>query len=86
MKTITDEQLRHYFNANFEGLFVYAFTLVKDGAEAKDIAQASFLKLWEKRNDITLERSVRAFLYTTVYHLALNAIKKKKIYSSIMNN
>lgn len=79
-KNITDEKFRHYFEANFENIFVYAFTIVKDQVEAKDIAQSAFIKLWEKRGEVAEERSVRAYLYTTAYHLALNAVRNKRIH------
>jgi RNA polymerase sigma-70 factor, ECF subfamily len=79
---ISAEQLfRQYFETYFEALFIYAFTMVKDTAEAKDIAQLSFIKLWDKRNDVELERSAKAYLFTTVYHLCLNAIRNKKLHT-----
>jgi RNA polymerase sigma-70 factor (ECF subfamily) len=74
-----EELFRHYFDVYFERLFIYAYTLIKDGTEAKDIAQASYIKLWEKRSNIDFTTSAKAFLYTTVYHLALNTNRNKKL-------
>jgi RNA polymerase sigma-70 factor (ECF subfamily) len=74
-----EEVFRRCFDAHFKRLFIYAYTLVKDGAEAKDIAQASYIKLWEKRSNIDFATSARAYLYSTVYHLALNANRNKKL-------
>lgn len=68
---------RHYFYTYFERLFGYAFTMVKDNAEAKDIVQSAFLKLWEKRASIDLAHAGRAYLYTTVYNLSLNALRNR---------
>jgi RNA polymerase sigma-70 factor (ECF subfamily) len=76
---MTEKQFRECFEANFEGLFVYAFTLVKDRAEAKDIVQSSYIKLWEKRSNVNEEISARAFLYKVVYRLGLNTIRNKKL-------
>jgi RNA polymerase sigma-70 factor, ECF subfamily len=67
------------FHAYFEKLFGYAFTIVKDNAEAKDIVQSAFVKLWEKRGEINFPAAARAYLYTTVYHLALNTVRDRKI-------
>ncbi|WP_276482555.1 RNA polymerase sigma-70 factor [Paraflavitalea pollutisoli] len=78
--TMTAEaHYRQYFYTYFERLFGYAFTMVKDNAEAKDIVQSAFLKLWEKRSSIDLPNAGRAYLYTTVYHLSLNAIRNRAI-------
>ncbi|MGB8190504.1 MAG: RNA polymerase sigma-70 factor, partial [Chitinophagaceae bacterium] len=86
MAKSTGELYKEYFEAYFEGLFTYAFTIVKDQAEAKDIAQSSFIKLWEKREEIDFSRSARAYLFTTVYHLSLNTARNKKIRSSHHEN
>ncbi|MBO9562274.1 MAG: RNA polymerase sigma-70 factor [Niastella sp.] len=67
------------FHEYFEKLFGYAFTIVKDNAEARDIVQSAFVKLWEKRGEINFPGAARAYLYTTVYHLALNTIRDRKI-------
>jgi RNA polymerase sigma-70 factor, ECF subfamily len=75
---VTVERLKEFFDACFDGLFVYAFTIVKNEGEAKDIAQAAFVTLWEKRAQIESEQSVKAFLFTTVYHLAMNAVRNAK--------
>jgi RNA polymerase sigma-70 factor (ECF subfamily) len=74
-----EDILRHYFDAYFGRLFLYAYTLVKDEAEAKDITQASYIKLWEKRSHIDFATSAKAYLYSAVYHLALNTNRNKKL-------
>jgi RNA polymerase sigma-70 factor, ECF subfamily len=73
-----EELFRHYFDVYFERLFIYAYTLVSDAAEAKDITQASYIKLWEKRSSVDFTTSAKAFLYTSVYHLSLNNNRNKK--------
>ena len=74
----TDDLYRQYFEAHFEGLFSYAYTIVKDSAEARDIAQSSFIKLWQKRKEIEFSTRARSYLYTTAYHLALNTVRNRK--------
>jgi RNA polymerase sigma-70 factor (ECF subfamily) len=74
----TDDLYRKYFEAYFEGLFTYAYTIVKDSAEARDIAQTSFIKLWQKRKEIDFSGKAKSYLYTTAYHLALNTVRNRK--------
>jgi RNA polymerase sigma-70 factor (ECF subfamily) len=77
--TNVEDLYKQYFHAYFEKLFVYAFTIVKHNAEAKDIVQTAFIKLWEKRQEINLPVAARSYLYTTVYHLSLNTLRDHKI-------
>ena len=73
-----EELYKQCFEAYYEKLYGYAFTIVKDNAETKDIVQSAFIKLWEKRNEVNIQHSGRSYLYTTVYHLALNSIRNRK--------
>ena len=74
-----EESYKQCFDQYFEKLFGYAFTIVKDNAEAKDIVQSAFVKLWEKRNEVNWPVAVQSYLYTTVYRLSLNTIRNRKI-------
>lgn len=76
---MTDDQFKTCFEAYFEGLFVYACTLVKDHAEAKDTVQTAFIKLWEQRYRYREQEAAKAFLYKVVYRLGLNALRNRKI-------
>jgi len=78
---MTDDQFKACFEAHFEGLFVYACTLVKDQGEAKDVVQTSFIKLWEQRSHYREEEAAKAFLYKVVYRLGLNEIRNHKVRS-----
>lgn len=74
-----EDHYKQCFHDYFGKLFGYAFTIVKSNAEAKDIVQSAFVKLWEKRAEINFPAAARAYLYTTVYHLALNTVRDRKI-------
>ncbi|HEY0669217.1 MAG TPA: RNA polymerase sigma-70 factor [Sphingobacteriaceae bacterium] len=66
------------FHEYYEGLHRYAFTIVKENEQAKDIVQAVFCKWWEKRDDINIETSVKSYLYTAVYNQSLNHVRNIK--------
>lgn len=70
------------FHTHFEGLHRYAFTILKDNDDAKDAVQTVFLKLWEKRMEIDEQQSVKAYLYTAVYHYCLNVKRHEKVKNS----
>ena len=66
------------FHDTYEGLHRYAYTIIKDNEEARDIVQRVFIKLWEKQDTINLQQSARLYLYTAVHNLCLNAIRDQK--------
>jgi RNA polymerase sigma-70 factor (ECF subfamily) len=74
---IVEDLFRQCFHANYEGLHRYAFTILKDNEEAKDIVQLAFSNLWQKRYQINMETGARAYLYTSVHNLCLNTVWKK---------
>jgi RNA polymerase sigma-70 factor (ECF subfamily) len=74
-----EEIYKQCFDEYFEKLYIYVFTIVKDNAEAKDIVQSAFVKLWEKRMEVNLSTSAQSYLYTSVYRLALNSVRNRKI-------
>lgn len=61
---------------------VYRFVLKQVGGKmlAEDIVQETFVKVWEKRETIEAEK-IKSYLFTTAYHLMINALKKEKRWS-----
>lgn len=67
-----------YFNEYFEGLHRYAYTMLKDADEAKDIVQSVFVQLWEKKDILQIKQSARSYLYTATHNKCLNSIRDQK--------
>jgi RNA polymerase sigma-70 factor (ECF subfamily) len=70
------------FNQLFEDYYVnlcrFAYTYVKDTATSEEIVQNLFVSIWENRNNLNIQISVRAFLYTSVKNKALNYLRNEK--------
>ena len=66
------------FRRFYAPLVRYACRLTGDTASAGDVLQDVFLKLWEDRDKLTVEVSVRALLYTMVRNRALNQNRRKR--------
>jgi len=73
-----EELYKQTFDRYFDRLYHYAYTIVKENGEAKDIVQAAFIKLWEKRNEVNMDTAAKGYLYTSVYNLSLNTIRNRK--------
>jgi len=68
----------HLFNKYYKAIFYFVFKIVKDDLAAEDIATDGFIKLWEKKETITTEASLRSYLYKTVYNFSLKWIGRNR--------
>lgn len=66
------------FKTHFKGMVLFANKYVKDFEIAKEIAQDSFVSLWEKREIIDVSKSVKSYLATIVYNKSLNYLRDNK--------
>jgi RNA polymerase sigma-70 factor (ECF subfamily) len=73
------EVFRQVFDAWYEDLCQYAFTIVKDFDQAEDVVQSVLMKLWERREDLGIHTSVRSYLFRSVYNQCLNQLEHKVI-------
>lgn len=64
----------HYFGP----LSKQAHALVNDQARAHDIVQDIFMDIWNRREELTIESSLAAYLRFAVRNAALNDIKRLK--------
>lgn len=69
------------FKTHFKRLHAYAFTILKDEAEAEEMVQQVFFKIWERNENLSLAGSVTAYLYRAVHNESLNYIKHQKVRS-----
>lgn len=69
------------FRSHFNSLCFFATGYVKDFGNAREIVQASFVALWEKRQSIDPAKSVRSYLTTSVRNRCINYLRDHKKYS-----
>lgn len=62
----------HLFHRYSNRLFYFALGYLKSEADAEEIVQEVFAKVWEKRSSLKEELSFKAYLFT----IAFNAIQK----------
>lgn len=67
------------FRTYYQPLCNYAYTYVQDRDEAEEIVQATFLNIWEKRNNLAIHTGVKPYLYAMVRNACLNVLKHEKI-------
>lgn len=67
------------FKEHFGSLHAYAYTILKNDADAEEMVQNVFYKLWEKKGRIGELQSVLAYLYRAVHNECMNLIKHHKV-------
>ena len=67
------------FKTHFKSLHAYAFTILKDEAEADEAVQQVFFKLWERAENLSLAGTITAYLYRAVHNESLNFLKHQKV-------
>lgn len=77
----------------FENIFVMYFRrvklfikgIIKSDAEAEELAQDVFVKLWLNRDKINVDKSLNAYIYAIARNSTFNAIKHKNVVQSYHN-
>ena len=76
------EAFEQFFHSTHQKLIAYLKSRGLSGDEAQDITQQAYLYIWEKREDIDPEKSLRSFLFRIGYTRMLNRFRDTKKFSS----
>lgn len=74
------------FKQYYQPLVNYCFTIVKDRNDAEDIVQQTFTQLWQKREELQIETSAKAYLYRAVHNAGLNKLRQNAVRTSYAND
>lgn len=77
----TEQLYRLYqevFFKYYEPLCRYAFTLVKEPHSCEDIVQETFLRVWEKKQNLIGSDELTWYLYTAIRNNCLSFIEKRQ--------
>jgi RNA polymerase sigma-70 factor (ECF subfamily) len=76
------DQLYRIFQETFykyyEPLCKYAFTLVKEPHSCEDIVQETFLRVWEKKQNLIGSEELTWYLYTAIRNNCLSFLEKRQ--------
>ncbi len=63
------------FKKYYRALYRFAFSYVRDAIVSEEIAQEVFLYIWEKRDKIQIQTTLKTYLYSAVKNKSLNYLK-----------
>ena len=58
-----------------DNLYRFVLKNIKDEAKAQDIVQDTYVKFWEKKDDVDVTK-VKSYLFTTAYHRMIDVIRR----------
>lgn len=83
-ESLTESEYRQIFDELYPAVRNYLYFKVGDGGVAEDIAQDTFIKLWQNRSKID-KRTVKSYLYTIAGNLAINHLKRQQLHFKFQN-
>jgi RNA polymerase sigma-70 factor (ECF subfamily) len=80
------EQIRADDESAFDALFTawygklraYAFSVLQNEAQAEEVVQTVFCRIWEKRQKWQVHTSMKAYLYGSVYHQCMDDLRRAR--------
>jgi RNA polymerase sigma-70 factor, ECF subfamily len=74
------------FTAYYNKVRYFITGLLKSEADAEELAQDIFVKLWINRGSIDPQKSFNAYIYTVARNAAFNFLKHKHVETSYLEN
>ncbi len=81
---LSPNEYQDYFDQYYTSLRNFLYFKTGDQDLADDIAQDTFVKLWENRASIE-RKTVKAYLYTIAGNLAINQLKRQQLRFKYIN-
>lgn len=81
-KNLNKQLFEQLFREHYKALCHFALSYVHDHDSAQEIVQDIFINLWQTKETITSDKSVKSYLYTSVKNRCLNYIRDNKKFRS----
>jgi len=79
---INRQLFEQLFREHYNALCNFGMRYLHDTDSAQEIVQDVFINLWQKKETITSDKSVKSYLYTSVKNRCLNYIRDNKKFRS----
>ncbi|KIO76639.1 RNA polymerase subunit sigma-24 [Pedobacter lusitanus] len=73
------------FRTFYKTLRAYAYTFIKDNEGAEEIIQNVFCRIWEKRDQLKTDGSLKSYLYRAVHNESLSYLRHQKVKDSFQD-
>ena len=80
---LNESSYEELFRTWYTPLCKMIFRILQDKDLTEDIVQEVFIKLWEKRTELKIEVSLKAYLYRAAINASYNHLEKNKRYPKL---
>ena len=67
-----------YYKEHYKSFFLMACKYIKDTFQAEEIINDVFLKIWEDGGKISIDSSLKSYIYKAIINRCINALNKNK--------
>lgn len=78
---LNEKGFKELFNLHYKALCYHVRKIGLDPYEAEEVVQQVFIRFWELKDNLIIEKSFASYLYRAVRNQSLNHLKQKSIYS-----
>ena len=71
------------FKKWYPAICYFADSILHNITEAEDVAEDSFIKLWERREQFTSLQKCKSYLYSCARNASIDILRHRKIVSSV---
>lgn len=80
---LNESSYEELFRQWYTPLCKLVFRILQDKALTEDTVQEVFIKLWEKREELKIEVSLKAYVYRAAINASYNHLEKNKRYGKL---
>jgi RNA polymerase sigma-70 factor (ECF subfamily) len=73
-----DKTFESYYKMHYKSFFVMACRYLKNTEQAEEIVNDVFMKIWEDGSKISIDSSLKSYIYRAIINRSLNEIQKNK--------
>jgi RNA polymerase sigma-70 factor (ECF subfamily) len=75
----SESAIEMLFKTYYQPLCQYAYGFLRDRDEAEEVVQATFINVWDRREELSIQSSVKSYLFRAVRNSCLNVIKHQRV-------
>lgn len=83
---MTNKEFEHLTEKNKEKFYRFAFSILKNHEDAKDVVQEVVLKLWKKRTKLETSNNVASFFMNAIKNYSLDVLRRKNLEGKFILN
>ncbi|MFH1941131.1 MAG: RNA polymerase sigma-70 factor, partial [bacterium] len=73
------------YNRYYKSVYRFLWSRTQSTESAKELAQETFIRLWQNRQSLDSRKSIKAYMYRIGINLLLNDLRKRKIHKTYIN-